>query len=98
MAYDVKLLKRAAKDIDEICRYLSQFYPDTPGRFLDELERTLDGLTQNPYLSTEYEKNKSYRRMIVQDYLMFYKISKPGKTVRIYRVLHGKRDIGEFLK
>jgi addiction module RelE/StbE family toxin len=98
MVYEVKLLRRAAKDIEEICQYLSQFYPGTPGRFLDELEKTLGGLAQNPYMSAEYERNKTYRRLIVQDYLVFYKIFKPGKMVKIYRVLHGKRDIGEFLR
>jgi addiction module RelE/StbE family toxin len=98
MVYEVKLLRKAAKDIEEICQYLSQFYPGTPGRFLDELEKTLDGLAQNPYMSVEYEGNKAYRRLIVQDYLVFYKIAKPGRVVKIYRVLHGKRNTGEFLE
>ncbi|MFP3041032.1 type II toxin-antitoxin system RelE/ParE family toxin [Treponema primitia] len=98
MAYEVKLLKRAIEDIDGICQYLSQFYPGTSGRFLDDLERAIEGLAQNPYMYVEYENNKTYRRMIVNDYLVFYKTFKTGKTIRIYRVLHGKRNIEAFLK
>jgi addiction module RelE/StbE family toxin len=97
MIYEVKLLKRAVEDIDTICRYLAQFYPGTAGRFLDNLEQAMDGLAHNPYMYAGYEHNKLYRRMIVQDYLVFYRIFKTGKTVRIYRVLHGKRNIGAFL-
>jgi plasmid stabilization system protein ParE len=57
MAYELQLLERAVEDIDAICRYLAQFYPGTAGRFLDSLERSLDGLTQNPYMYAEYEHN-----------------------------------------
>ncbi|GHV63033.1 hypothetical protein AGMMS49587_11720 [Spirochaetia bacterium] len=98
MVYELKLLKRAATDIEDICRYLSQFYPGTAGRFLDALEQSLDGLTQNPYMYAEYEGNKAYHRAIVQDYLVFYKIFKTSKTIRIYRILHGKRNIEFFLR
>ncbi|GHV07748.1 hypothetical protein FACS189485_18480 [Spirochaetia bacterium] len=96
--YELKLLKRAAADIENICRYLSQFYPGTAGRFLDALEQSLDGLTQNPYMYAAYERNKTYHRAIVQDYLVFYKIFKSSKAIRVYRVLHGKRNIEYFLK
>jgi len=34
MTYEVKLLNLAESDLDEICLYLSQFYPGTPGRFI----------------------------------------------------------------
>jgi addiction module RelE/StbE family toxin len=93
MVYEVKLLKRAVTDTEDICRYLSQFYPGTCGRFLDELERAMDNLTQNPYMYSEYGKNKSCRRIVVQKYLVFYKVFKNAKTVRVYRILHVQRDI-----
>jgi plasmid stabilization system protein ParE len=114
MIYEVKLLKRAVADIEDICRYLSQFYPGTCRRFLDELERSMDnlmrpsgplsdkngfmganapGLIQNPYMYSEYEKNKAYRRIVVQRYLVFYKVFKTAKTVRVYRILYGQRNI-----
>ena len=96
--YEVKLLKRAIADVEDICRYLSQFYPGTVDRFLESFEQALKGLVQNPYMYVEYEYNRKYRRMIVKDYLVFYKTFKTGKTVHIHRVLHGKRNIEAFLK
>jgi plasmid stabilization system protein ParE len=97
MAYEIQLLDRAVEDIDAISGYLAQSYPGTAGRFLDGLERSLDGLAQNPYMYAEYEHNRAYRRMLVQDYLVFYKIFKARKIVHIYRILHGKRNIEAFL-
>ncbi len=37
----------------------------------------------------------AYRRMVVDDYLMFYTVL--DDTVEIHSVLHGKRDIGRYL-
>jgi plasmid stabilization system protein ParE len=97
MAYEVTLLKRSRIDIDEICQYKSQFYPGTVDRFLDELEKGLDSIADNPFICPEYYGNKKYHRMLVQDYLVLYQIFKTAKTVRVYRILHGKRDIPVLL-
>jgi plasmid stabilization system protein ParE len=36
-----------------------------------------------------------YRVVVTDNYLIFYKIS--GKTVRVYRIMHGARDVPELL-
>ena len=97
MAYDVKLLSLAETDIDEICKYLSQFYPGTPGRFLDVLEENFINVSLNPYMYPIYEYNKEYRKIVTGDYLVFYKIDKENKLVKVYRILHGKRNINTIL-
>jgi plasmid stabilization system protein ParE len=68
MTYEIKLLKKAVEDIDDICRYLAQFYPGTAGRFLDKLEKEMDNLGENPYLCQKYTEDVKYRRMVIQDY------------------------------
>jgi len=97
VAYDVKLLSFAEKDIDEICSYLSQFYPGTPGRFLDALEKNFDNISLNPMMYPKYEYNKEYRKMVVDDFLVFYKTDEANNQVFVYRILHGKRNIGTIL-
>ncbi|AEF81974.1 type II toxin-antitoxin system RelE/ParE family toxin [Leadbettera azotonutricia] len=97
MAYEVKLLKRSRIDIDEICQYKSQFYPGTVDRFLDKLEKELNSIADNPFICPEYYGNKKYHRLLVQDYLVFYRIFETAKTVRVYRILNGKRDIPAIL-
>ena len=98
MAYDVKLLGLAESDIDEICVYLSQFYPSTPSKFLDELEENFKNVSLNPYMYQKYEYNKDYRKIVTGDYLVFYKIDNENNLVKVYRILHGKRNISTILE
>jgi len=98
VAYDVKLLGIAENDIDEICEYLSQFYPSTPGKFLDALDKDLENVSRNPYMYPIYEYNKKYRRIVTNDYLVFYKIDEETNFVRVYRILHGKQNISTVLE
>jgi len=98
VAYDVKLLSIAENDIDEICEYLSQFYPSTPGKFLDDLDEDFENVSQNPYMYPVYEYNKDYRRIVTNDYLIFYKVDEKNKIVKVYRILHGKQNITTVLE
>ena len=98
MAYEVKLLNLAESDLDEICRYLSQFYPGTPGKFLDALEKGFENISINPNMFPKYEYNREYRRMATGDFLVFYKTDEENNHVYIYRVLHGKRSVYTILK
>ena len=98
MAYNVKLLNLAENDIDDICRYLSQFYPGTPGKNLDTLDESFKNVSINPYMYPKYEYNKEYRKIVVDDYLVFYKIEKENNLVKVFRILHGKRNISTIIE
>jgi len=97
VAYEVKLLDLAEKDLDEICQYLSQFYPGTTGRFLDALEKDFDYLTLNPKMYPKYEYSNKYRKMTTGNYLVFYKTDEDNSQVNVYRILHEKRNISAIL-
>jgi len=98
VAYDVKLLSIAESDIDDICKYLSQFYPGTPGRFLDAIDKDFENVSQNPYMYPIYEYNKEYRRIVTNDYLVFYNIDDVNNLVKVYRILHGKQNVSTILE
>ena len=98
MAYNVKLLGIAETDIDNICEYLSQFYPSTPGKFLDALDVNFENISHNPYMYPTYKYNKEYRRIVTDDYLVFYKIDEEKNLVKVYRILHGKQNINTILE
>ena len=98
MAYDVKLLWLAENDIDEICRYLSQLYTGTPGKFLDALEKDFENISLNPHMYPKYKYNKEYRKIVANDYLVFYKIDEENNLVRVFRILHGKQNISTILE
>jgi len=46
----------------------------------------------------QYKYNPVYRKaVILYDYLIFYQADEDNNTVKIYRVLHGKRNTENFI-
>ena len=97
MKYTVVYLELALEDVRDIRSYLSQFYPGTPAKFLTALKSGIENLRDNPFMYAKYEDNTAYRKMAVLDYLVFYKLFEPERTVEIHRVLYGMRDIKAYL-
>ena len=97
MKYNVVYLNPAMQDVTEIRNYLSQFYPNTPMKFLTALKKGIENICTNPYIYPEYEDNASYRKMIILDYIVFYKVHESEMIVEIHRVLYGMRDINAYL-
>ena len=97
MAYEVRLLDLAERDIDEICQYLSKFYPGTPCKFLDALEKNFNYLSLNPKMYPKYVHNNEYRKMVTDNYLVFYKTDEENNQINVYRILHEKRNISTIL-
>ena len=93
-----KLLKLAERDIEGILEYKSMHYPGTAGRFIDAIEEVLNNIAQFPLMYPVYENNPRYRRAIVNEYILFYRVVDTKPKVRIYRILHCKRDLIELVK
>jgi hypothetical protein len=55
-------------------------------------------LAENPYRAAEYEYDVRYRKAIVDDYLIFYRVDDDKRLVSIFRILHGARNILSILK
>jgi addiction module RelE/StbE family toxin len=95
--YTIRYLELAREDVKQIKAYLSQFYPGTPAKFLRTLKERISALGDMPRMCEVYQDRKAYRRMVVSDYLVFYKIVEEKKQVEIHRVLHGRRDMARHL-
>ena len=92
MKYTIRYSIFARADVSEIKQYLSQFYPGTPQKFVSQLKEGVAMLKTTPKMFEVYETNPLYRKMVVQSYVVFYRVEEKEKTVFIYRVLHGKQD------
>ena len=97
MSYKLIYTELVLYDIADIKEYLSGFYPGTWPRFAQKLENGISCLSSSPYMYEAYKSGSDYRRLIVENYLVFYKVKEPKKEVCIYRILHGSRDIQRFL-
>ena len=97
MIYTVRFSLFAKEDKKEIKTYLSKFYPGTPHRFTALLKKHITYLKENPYTYSEYPENTDYRRMLVGNYVVFYKINEAEKQVDVYRILRASWDLPKYL-
>ena len=92
------ILKLARDDLKEIHEYLSEYGDNPPKKLRSSFENFCTQVANMPYLYAQYEQGSNYRRAVIEyDYLVFYQVDENTGRARIYRVLHGKRDISSIL-
>ena len=92
MKYKVKNLPIANQDLVAIDKALEE-YPNKAGRLFQEIHKKLKQLEDMPHMWPQYSHNMKYRKMVLEDYLLFYQVDDGAREVRVYRILYGKMDI-----
>ena len=91
--YDIQYLRTAECDLYGIFDYISQDNPAAAVALLDKIDYSISLLANNSYLGVIPKdirlRNKGYRMLIVEKYLVFYVVK--NKTIQIRRVIHGAR-------
>ena len=102
--YHVEFLPSARQDLVGIARYIGRELcnPDAANRLADRLISSADALCNFPYAHPVYIPVRplqyEYRKLPVQNYLIFYWVEEENKKVVIARVVYGKRDASALLK
>ena len=91
---EILYLSTAQKDLEEIFDYVTRDNPSAAGSLLEQFDRTILLLADNPELGVvprdERLEKLGYRMPVIEDYLVFY-VVKSG-SVQIRRVIHGARE------
>ena len=98
MSYKAVFLPEAKTDSEEIQQYLSLYHESTVRNFFTLLKKRINSLKSNPFIAPLYLERPSYRRLVVEDYLVFYKVDKDKKLIEIHRILHGSKDISRYIQ
>jgi len=102
--YKLEYLPVARQDLIDIVLYISQELqnPDAANRLAEKLIETAEKVLTFPYGNPSYHPIKplrhEYRKAIVQNYLMFYRIDEEKKLVTVARVLYAKRNYNRLLE
>jgi toxin ParE1/3/4 len=95
----INYLSTAERDLVEIFKYILKDKPSAAASLLEEIDRSISKLSQNPELGVvpndDRLKNLGYRILIIRKYLVFYVVKK--KYIQIRRVLHGARQYSYLL-
>ncbi len=102
--YKLEYLPIARQDMIEIVQYISHDLsnPTAAEKLADELINAGDRITAMPYINPAYVPIKplthEYRKLLVENYIMFYWVDEETKTVTIARVIYSKRDYRHLLE
>ena len=102
-AYKLIYRPKAQKDMREIIFYISQELRDPAAatKLADNIVEAVDKLIDYPYAYPPYiplaPLKHEYRKLIVQNYVVFYWVDERRKRILIERVLYMRRDYGALL-
>ena len=69
--------------------------PLTASTLLDEIEAIVSNLSIMPLryglVDDAYLRRKEFRKYLIKNYIIFYKVNKENKTVMIHRILHARQ-------
>ena len=101
--YSLKFTPKAGEDLEQIYSYISEklFNITAADNLLEEIENSIMRLKNFPYsgslVADELLKGKGYRKLIIENYIVFYLINESEKQVVIMRILYGAQNYQDFL-
>jgi len=101
--YQLEFLPIAKQDMIEIVHYISHklHNPIAAENLAVDMITVAENLTEFPYINAIHQSikplKKEYRKLIVKNYIMFYRIDEEEKLVTIARVVYARRDYEKLL-
>ena len=101
--YRIRYTPLAYEDLDEIDSYITDTLCNESAaeQLLAEMERSINQLRQFPQIGSKVEDaylaEKGYRKLVVENYLVFHLINEAAKEVIIMRILYGAREYHKLL-
>jgi toxin ParE1/3/4 len=96
--YTIRFTQPASDDLYEIVRYISDDLrePKTARALVQRIQEEVYGLAELPMryavVMDERLAAQGIRKMLVESYLVFYKVTEENGLVTVLRILHGRRD------
>lgn len=98
-SYEIRYLKTAEEDLNEIFDYILNDSPTAAVSILEKFDDSISKLAQNPKLGVVPKdarlKSLGYRMLIIDKYLVFYVIKR--RTIQVRRVIHGARQYNHLI-
>lgn len=96
--YNLDITDHADEDLDKILTYIEEDLssPGAATAFADKVYECYDRLEDNPYIYEECRdpklKAEGYRRAVIKNYILLYKIYENEKQVIVHRFFYGRQD------
>jgi len=100
--YSVDISDNAEYELDKILAYIANDLdaPQAAANFVKEVYECYDRLEYNPYIFEECRdprlQREGYRRAVIKNYVMLYKIYDHGVVV-VHHFFYGGQDYGKLV-
>ncbi|MDR3090657.1 MAG: type II toxin-antitoxin system RelE/ParE family toxin [Clostridiales bacterium] len=99
MNFKISISDEAKSDLWEIRQYLARFGENPPRKFKESFDNFLCQVSERPCMFSEYAPNPAYRKAVIEfEYSVFYRVDETLGAVKIYRVLHGRRNYEKIIE
>lgn len=98
MNYNLVITKSAEKDLADILQYISKDLsaPKAANDLLDDILKCYNNISLNPLMyalcDNDRLKSKKYRKAVIKNYIMFYRVDEEKRIIYIMRFVYGRRD------
>lgn len=93
--------KLARDQIADTLNYIADTLcnPQAANKLFLKIDKTIEQICLFPYSNPEYKqlRDKAVRRALVDNYMLFYKISEENHTVYIVALYYAKMDLDELI-
>ncbi|MCL2055712.1 MAG: type II toxin-antitoxin system RelE/ParE family toxin [Oscillospiraceae bacterium] len=96
MSFKIEYISTFYCDVLSVTDFLAE-YPNKAARIFAKADKSIGNLKNMPEMYPVYVDFPSFRYIVVEDYLIFYKFIKQSGIVEIHRLLYGRMDIPEHM-
>lgn len=103
MAYKLMKTDSFQRDLDAVVAYIALSLENkvAASSLLDAIEKSYDGIERMPLMyeacRDPHLKRLGYRRAVIHNYIMVYKVDNKTETVYIMRLFHGRQDYEKLI-
>ncbi len=95
--YQLKFSNVLEEDLSEIYNYIAQILkePIIAKRLVNKIEEEIYRLEMSLYLGQKVHvkpRNEEYRRLVIGNYIVLYRIEDTQKEILIFHIFYGKRN------
>ncbi|HNX28721.1 MAG TPA: type II toxin-antitoxin system RelE/ParE family toxin [Syntrophomonadaceae bacterium] len=96
--YKLNVSELAHQDLDRIVSYIAEQLANlrAAGDFLEEVDKCYGNLRINPLMYAKCQDKRlemeDYRKVLIKNYVLVYKINEASKTVSVLRFFYGAQD------
>ncbi len=103
MVFNVEITSLANQDLEDILDYIGRELdnPSAASSFLSEVDTCYANLEKMPFMYNFCQNARlmalGYRKVVIKNYIMIYRVEETTHTVYILRFFYGRRDYEKLI-